>query len=236
MQNIFDFSDERQKARCLHCTRTLGGVTTNSDHAPTKSLLRLPHPANLPLIQVCADCNNGFAKDEEYFVAFLSAAVSGSTEPDKQIHPIAARIFQKQGALRARIERAARRHTTLGGEEKVLWKPENDRIERVVLKNARGHAFYEFGEPIFEKPSHVWAMPLLSLSREEREEFEAIPFSGVFPELGSCMMTRVITGEDLDGSWICVQDDVYRYAVAQEGTMMVRSVIFEYLATEVYWD
>jgi hypothetical protein len=29
---------------------------------------------------------------------------------------------------------------------------------------------------------------------------------------------------------------VYRYAVVQEGGLMVRSVMEEYLATEVLWD
>lgn len=236
MRNIEEFSDDRQKAWCLHCTRTLATLKTNKDHVPTKSLLRLPHPANLPLIQVCTECNNGFAKDEEYFVAFLSAAVSGTTDPSRQVHPVAGRILEKQASLRARIDRAARRYTTQGGEERVLWEPEKDRIERVVLKNARGHAFYEFGEPMLEQPSDIWAVPLIALSREEREEFEAIPFSGGFPEVGSRMMTRIMTGEDLDGSWVCVQDGVYRYAVVQEGTILVRSVIFDYLATEVYWD
>ena len=50
------------------------------------------------------------------------------------------------------------------------------------------------------------------------------------------MMTRAFTGADLDGPWIIVQDGVYRGAVTQVGTMLVRSVIFEHLLTEVYWD
>ena len=49
------------------------------------------------------------------------------------------------------------------------------------------------------------------------------------------MMTRVMTGQDLCDGWVVVQDDVYRYGVAQCGVMLVRSVLFEYLATEVYW-
>ena len=236
MRNIKEFSDDRQNDWCLHCARTLASLKTNKDHVPTKSLLRLPHPANLPLIQVCAECNGSFAKDEEYFVAFLSSAVSGTTDPSKQIHPVAARILEKQTSLRARIERAARRYTTHGGENRVLWEPEKGRIERVIIKNARGHAYYEFGEPMLEQPSRTWAVPLIAMSGEEREKFEAIPFNDGFPEVGSRMMTRVMTGEDLDGSWVCVQDGVYRYAVAQEGAILVRSIIFDFLATEVRWD
>jgi hypothetical protein len=50
------------------------------------------------------------------------------------------------------------------------------------------------------------------------------------------MMTRVLTGQDLQDAWVVVQDDVYRYAVIQDGTFRVRSVVWDYLATEVYWD
>ena len=60
-------------------------------------------------------------------------------------------------------------------------------------------------------------------------------FAGVLPEVGSRMMTRVMTGQDLADGWVVAQDGVYRYAVAQAGTLLVRTVLFEYLATEVYW-
>jgi hypothetical protein len=33
-----------------------------------------------------------------------------------------------------------------------------------------------------------------------------------------------------------VQDGVYRYVALQTGLMTVRSVLYEFLATEVYWD
>ena len=50
------------------------------------------------------------------------------------------------------------------------------------------------------------------------------------------MMTRVISGADMLGGWVIVQDGVYRYRVEQVGLMRVRTVLFEYLATEVCWD
>ena len=49
------------------------------------------------------------------------------------------------------------------------------------------------------------------------------------------MMTRVLTGQDLDGPWVIVQDGVYRYAVSQTGGVLVRSILYDYLATEVFW-
>ena len=49
-------------------------------------------------------------------------------------------------------------------------------------------------------------------------------------------MTRLITGQDLQNGWVVVQDGVYRYRVEQFGGFLVRSVLHEYLATEVYWE
>ena len=50
-------------------------------------------------------------------------------------------------------------------------------------------------------------------------------------------MTRLVTGDDMrtDG-WVIVQPDVYRFAVMDNGQFVVRTVIREYLATEVIWD
>lgn len=112
------------------------------------------------------------------------------------------------------------------------------RLNRVIVKNARGHAFFEFGEPMMNDPDAVWANPLALLTSDQSEEFEGVASSSAlagWPELGSRMMTRLMTGQDMDGDWVIVQDDVYRYSVSQEGGTRIRSVLFEYLATEVLW-
>ncbi len=81
-------------------------------------------------------------------------------------------------------------------------------------------------------------MPLASLTNTERENFESETAEGLalWPELGSRMMTRVITGQDLSCGWIIVQDGVYRYAVMQDDGIRVKTVIQEYLATEIRWE
>jgi hypothetical protein len=236
MKNIEDFTDSRLKGWCVHCAGSLLDLATNRDHVPTKNLLRPPLPANLPVVEVCQDCNGSFSGDEQYFAAFLSVVVSGTTDPARQAHPPAARILENQPALRSRIERARRESQTATGETEILWTPEYERIERVILKNARGHAFFEYGEPMLSAPTHIRFLPYLALSEDQHNAFEDFPGTGLFPEVGSRLMTRVFTGADLDGPWVIVQDGVYRYAVGQIGTMLVRSVIFEYLVTEVLWD
>lgn len=235
MRSIGEFVDQRQKSWCIHCGKGIAAVETNRDHVPSKGLLKKPYPNDLPVIEVCRDCNNGFSIDEEYLIAFLGAVLSGTTEPDVQSISRAGRILERNPALRARIERAKDTYRTLGGETRVVWKPEADRVHRVILKNARGHAYYEIGEPMLSDPVHVWFMPIEGLNTEERHNFETIDFGMGWPEVGSRMMTRMLTGDDLDSGWIVVQDGVYRYTLMQCGGMLVRIVMFEYLAAEVYW-
>ncbi|MER8549919.1 hypothetical protein [Mesorhizobium sp. M0684] len=239
MERIEEFVDDRQKSWCIHCTRRLTELETTEDHVPTKSLLVKPRPHHLPVVTICRDCNNGFSRDEQYAVAFLSCVLAGSTDPEKQRNASAARALTESAALRAMIDQTKREFPVAGGETRIVWQPDIERIERVVLKNARGHAFFEFGEPKMEAPDHVWARPLTSMSEFERAEFEGTADAGGFsawPEAGSRMMTRIATGQDMDGDWVVVQDGTYRYAVDDAEGLRVRSIMWEFLATDVHWE
>lgn len=187
-----------------------------------------PYPPHLPQVEVCEACNEGFALDEEYLIAFLGSVLAGSTDPERQTNPRVKRILRRSAKLRARIERAKTEDQTLFGESNLVWTPETERINRVILKNARGHAFFEYGEPMLEAPAHVWAAPLESLTAEQRTEFETIDSGELLPEVGSRMLWRVLTGQDLSDGWVIVQDGIHRYAVVQVGVMRVRTVLFEY--------
>lgn len=237
MDQISEFVDERQKSWCIHCGGWIAALDSNRDHVPSKSLLVKPYPPNLPVVEICSVCNGGFSLDEEYLVAFLGAVLAGTTDPDRQTNAKAEAILKRNKRLRVRIDRAKREYKTHGGETRAVWTPELDRVERVVLKNARGHAFFEIGEPMLRAPQHIAATPLESLTRAQRQEFEEIETGGMWPEVGSRMLTRVLTGQDLSAAgWVIVQDGVYRYSVAQMGGVLVRTVLFEYLATEVCWN
>lgn len=232
-----DFSDDRNKAWCLHCGTSIGQRKTNREHIPTKSLLSKPFPNNLPVAPVCADCNEGFSLDEEYFVAFLSAVLSGSTDPENQKIESAARILQGNQSLRDRLNRSKKSYLTIGGDHQTLWDPEWIRIARVLEKNARGHLFYENGEPIFEAPSNIFAFPLpIASDNQIREFFGTGSNVTTWPEVGSRWMQRLLEDQDFDkDGFLVIQPNVYRFKLEFDGCATVKSILYEYLATSVEW-
>jgi hypothetical protein len=235
MQQIDDFSDQRHKSWCIHCGQPLGSRQPNRDHVPSKSLLLEPSPANLPVVKICVSCNQGFSLDEEYFLAFLGSVLTGSTDPANQTNPRVQRILERSPQLRLRIESSKEVVETADGDQELRWKPERFRIERILVKNSRGHVYFELGESLLDEPESVWFEPLSSFDANNRDEFETIESAVGWPEVGSRMMSRIVAGGDFAGGWITVQEGVYRYAVTYGGGITVKMVLFEYLGAEVRW-
>ena len=100
-----DFSDERLKSACPQCGAALFAANLTLDHVPSKVLLDEPLPPNVHGVDSCRECNNGFAADEEYFAAFLGAALAGSTEPDFQVSMPFKEDIRDQRAPKARNRR-----------------------------------------------------------------------------------------------------------------------------------
>lgn len=243
MDYIEDCSDERLKGMCAQCGVWIGGENNSADHVPSKCLLSKSegqsndeYPANLPVIQTCLDCNKRTSKDEEYLWLFLHCVLAGSTEPEDHTAPNVRRALKRHVGLREQIE-CSKRLVSFGGDEIPIWAPELSQVNRVVLKNARGHAYYECGEPVLTKPEHVFAMPLMVMTEVERTRFEkGREFFRLWPEMGSRMMIRLVTGQGMRNGWVVVQDGVYRYRVEQGDGLLIKTVLHEYLGTEVYWS
>lgn len=90
---------------------------------------------------------------------------------------------------------------------------------------------------MIEAPLSVWFGPLAVLDGRQLQVFEDVTWpNGTWPEVGSRLMTRFCTGEDLDDGWIIVQEGVYRYSVKQSGGLIVRIVMREYLGAEITWE
>ena len=235
-----DLSDCRFKVICMHCGGSLDDDSTNKEHIPTRSLLDKPYPQQLPTMVVHSDCNVNYSQDEEYFATFLASVLAGSADPEQVRIPSAAKSLQRSSKLQQRIERSRTVQGTLWGAPEIQWFPELDRVKRVIVKNARGHAFYELGEPRVTDPSSVTIVPLDRLSSDQRKEFE-IGSDDIqlapWPEVGSRLMQRLVSGDIQSGGWIEVQPKVYRYAVSQEfGGVLVKLILREYLAAEIFWN
>lgn len=235
MKQVKDFSDDRYKGSCLHCGASLSAKPTNDDHVPSKALLDRPLPANVHVVETCMECNNGFSADEEYFAAFLGAAMSGSTAPDAQVFETARKALAGNAKFRREIDAAKIEGTDIDGKPQLRWLPDIKRIERVVVKNARGHAFHELGQPMFAEPDDIMIVPLEVIEEERLAEFLTIDMGDSWPEVGSRLLQRVVEGTDMVDGWIVVQPNVYVFAVLDAEGVIVRSIIREYLLTEVTW-
>jgi len=225
------FTDQRHAAFCVYC----GDQPSTREHVPSKALLDEPFPPNLPVVGSCAACNNGYSQDEEYFAVAVECAACNSADPDAVQRPRIARKLRESPGLAARISGAVTQLDFWGVRSVRL---ERDRVERVMLKLARGHAAYEFGEPVLDEPSESWIGPLAEMSETARRDFETAPEPSLFPEIGSRAFLRVIamggSGFALD-DWQVVQEGRYRYLVSPS-PFLVRLVVGEYLAAEFRWE
>jgi hypothetical protein len=237
MRQIKDYSDDRNKQWCIHCSKSLDDAAITRDHVPSKALLKSPLPPNLPVINICMECNNKFSLDEEYLMVFLEVVLTGSTDPKDIKDDKIKNILQKNSLLKKRIEKSKIEKIALSGQREILWKPEQERLSRVLLKNARGHAMFELGEPMLDEPSEIIIKPLAYMTPEEITEFEyGGSFSGFWPEVGSRIMTRMVEGSVDEGGWVVVQGETYRYSVIQDAEICVKSVIRDYLSTKITWQ
>lgn len=254
MREIEDFTDDRLKAWCIHCGTATVDVESNRDHVPTKSLLTKGLRERgakydmgkggkfdyLPQVLVCRRCNSNFSSDENYLLCVLHAVMSGSLYPDPAKHPEAATILRSnRHVVRSLKNRPDGQLLLFNDLQPFTVFPDPDKVRRVILKNARGHAYHEIGEPLLEEPDHVAFVPLQQLTPEQRDTFEAVDSSAsvaVWPEVGSRMTVRLLDGEAMVGGWITVETDHYRYAIDWSDGITVKSVIWEYLATETRWE
>jgi hypothetical protein len=225
------FADERLAAFCVFC----GAVPTTREHAASRVLLDDPLPDDLPLVGSCHTCNSGFSRDEEYLACLIDCVISGSTDPDRVRRPKVRASPLHSPALAARI--AAARTEDASGT--LIWKPEDERVRNVIVKLARGHVAHQYSEPQLDDPTHFAVMPLALMTDEQRDAFETIPVSSLYPEIGSRAFINLIVGgdrtHDPESGWNVLQEGRYRYAVTQPERPMVRIVLSEYLAAEVVW-
>lgn len=242
LQKTLGLFGPRPPRNCLHCGKLPARDETTKDHIPSKCLVNPDFPAELTVVNACRKCNEGYAKDEEYFAAFLASVISGSTSPNSKQFPNAAKTLAHQIKLRRRIDQVCEVVQSADGSSTLLWAPENERLERVLAKNARGHVWSETGRVFIEPPLYVGISPIQYMNVKQLHQFEnpihSTPIGlSHWPEIGSEKLERAAFESSLrltlNPSWVTVQHGVYRYSVDDLST--VRIVLQEYLAVEVAW-
>ncbi|MFH4966043.1 hypothetical protein V8G69_13660 [Gaetbulibacter sp. M235] len=194
------------------------------------------------MVGCCYECNQSFSSDEQYFVCFLECLLCGSTNPENIRRPSISKILSKLPGLRKRIE-----NSTTEVDGKIVFTPEFERIDNVMLKLAQGHAAFEFSLMLRDKPNQFWYGLLSSLSEEEKNLFNSVHFQHNVGEVGSRSVQRLLVvqlsmqdGENIPfaiNDWVDVQDDRYRYiAIHDMGKKIIRIVIDEFFACEVVWE
>jgi hypothetical protein len=225
------FVDERLKGICVYC----GATPDTRDHCPSKGLLDEPYPANLPVVEACASCNQSFSLDEQYLACFLECVMCGSADPNALRRKSIQRILSEAPRLVADIQSTL----ALDGAGNKVWHPDMGRVNNVVLKLARGHLHYELSVQERDNPSLMEVVPLSLLRPESRKFFERPepePMA-VWPELGSRAFLRALpSGDRIAGDWQDVQQGRYRYLVGQGHGNFAHIVIGEYLACRIVWD
>jgi hypothetical protein len=206
-------------------------------HVPIVALDE-PYPPQLPVVRACGRCNASFSLDEQYLACFLECVLAGTAEPSGVRRSKVRRMLNENSGLKARIAAAQSRNEA--GE--LTWRPQVDRVRRIIAKLAQGHVAYEL-YPNLEQPVTVSFVPFPLLSEQERLRFEDTPLGGVsiFPEIGTRAFRRTVVVTDENGppesataNWIIVQPGRYRYSVEPDG-LVVRMVLSEYLACVVAW-
>ncbi|MGL4491075.1 MAG: hypothetical protein ACRCU5_16670 [Rhizobiaceae bacterium] len=225
-----EFADRRLYGRCFLCGSNLKQGKTTRDHAPPKCWLGEPIPENEPTIFACRKCNNDLSDDEQYTAAFMSAVLSGSHKKEDQILDVGARILSSNGRIRRKIKKSQSWEN-----DNQNWRPDGLIFDRVIVKNARGHVFYELAEIRDEEPALTNHLPLLKMTQEDVLSFFEPFLDGPWPEIGTRAFIRASNGSDLTEGWVIVKPGVYRYRVTVDG-LYVQAIWHEYLAIETLWE
>lgn len=224
------YSDRRLDLMCSYCGEQ---PPQTRDHVPSKILLDEPYPEDLPVVPCCIKCNQDFSMDEEYFACFIECALHGTAEVDKLKRGKIKAILLRKEPLRKRMENAF-----VENDGKKFIKLEEDRVQSVLIKLAKGHLKFENSEPIYDAPSYMWIGVLSSLTANEYEYFLEPPALNLLPEVGSRSLQELFINVDnkVYSSWKVVQDEAYRYLVViDHGFLSVKIILWESIAIEVRW-
>lgn len=229
MKAVNKFSDIRFDHLCAYCA----GTPDTRDHVPSRILLEKPYPENLPVVPCCDKCNKSFSLDEEYVACLIECVLCGSTEPEQLNRDVIRTILKRKPALRERLTQGM-----VSTERGIAFRPEWNRVEKVMLKQLNGHVQFENSEARYEEPDFLLIKPLNTMSSEESVVFWEDHAVSLLPELGSRGFHRAVQQMQYPAtSWQVVQAGGYQYAVdfTPDGATRARVIVRDYLACMALW-
>lgn len=182
-----------KKEYCCYC----GQVAESRDHIPSKNLLEKPYPKNLLTIPSCTKCNQSFSLDEEYF---LNVLVEISTNPNL--------LAKKEDG--GSIYKARKRSKNLNDriinslvqaeDGRIYFKPEEQRIKRVIEKNALGLYYHKYGKLKDLELFNCFGFYPFSVEETRPAEIFMLTYSEKFRPK----------------KWATIQSDVFSYIVVRD--------------------
>ena len=227
---------------CIYC----GAIADTREHVPSKVFLMKPLPSDLPVLPACQKCNNGFSSDELYtktYIECLKQVLDSKNYGYLQIEITDRKeIKEAKDAVKEAIGK------------KVLSY--DNRVGRVLLKLAIGHATYELSEGYCTlkwsgTPLYIKYIIKSTICEAEWNDLEyPEPMNDkMLPEMGSrvfrnfCVLQMPLvsfeTKEQLNLNltmmdWTDIQDGAYRYlAYFEDDKLVVKMIIMNYLYGEV---
>ena len=214
---------------CSYC----GENPDTRDHVPSRILLDVPFPENLPVVPCCNKCNQGFSLDEEYIACLLECVLCGTTDIENLKREKIKRILQNKEALRQRLLKSK-----VEVQGQVSFNIEVDRMENVLVKLAKGHLKYENSDPVYNEPNSIVFKPVGTMTQNEIDIFLADTELIKSPEVGSRTMQNftIDNKNNTYSHWTIVQPEIYSYSVSvTPARLKVKLLIWGYLAAEIIW-
>jgi hypothetical protein len=116
---------------CVYC----GRQATTKDHVIPRCLLEKPYPPNIPTVPSCRPCNEGYSKDEEYFLAVMAqAGFSASLMQKVDEGGVVDRMLTRSAGLDAHFADTM----NVGEDGRIFITPNEGRIANVMRKIAFG--------------------------------------------------------------------------------------------------
>jgi hypothetical protein len=164
---------EQTKQICVYC---LSRVVTSVDHVPNKSMFPSPKPSDLITVPSCFACNQGFQRDEEYFLGVITFTEAGVSQEAKKLwDQKLGRMYTKNKGLRRAIANSlgVTQLVTPAGlylGRRFAVEPDWKRIRNYFNKIVKGLYYFEFNQPL---PSSVEIRSLMLTDKQKAEEVNA---------------------------------------------------------------